>query len=97
VSALRRDGSEVEVDLVLSALETAPGDVLIAGSLRDVRAHVALERQIAVTRYLHAATRAAATLTAQLDVERILRTVVEALVHDLDAALARIWLYDAAA
>lgn len=96
VSALRRDGSEVEVDLVLSALETGPGDVLIAGSLRDVRAHVALERQIAVTRYLHAATRAAATLTAQLDVESILRTVVETLVHDLDAALARIWLYDPA-
>lgn len=94
VAALRRDGGEVEVDLVLAAVPLHGEDDLIVASLRDVREHVELERQLAITRYLRAATRAAAALTAILDLEHVLATAVEAMVSDLDAALARIWLYE---
>jgi PAS domain S-box-containing protein len=92
--ALRRDGIEIDVDLTLGMLRSNDGEELVIGSLRDLRDRVELERQIDVARSLRAATTAATRLTSVLDVEHVLRTAVEVLAFDFDAALARIWLWD---
>jgi PAS domain S-box-containing protein len=94
VPALRRDGVEVDVDLTLGVLRASDGGELIVGSLRDLRDRVELERQIDLARSLRAATTAATRLTSVLDLEHVLRTAVEVLAFDYDAALARIWLWD---
>jgi PAS domain S-box-containing protein len=91
--ALRRDGSEVDVELVISAHRLDGQGELFVAALRDLRDRVELERQLAVGRYLKAANRAAARLTANLDVSHVVSTAVEVLVADFDAALARIWLH----
>jgi PAS domain S-box-containing protein len=94
VPALRRDGIEIDVDLTLGVLRSDGEGELIIGSLRDLRDRVELERQIDVARSLRVATTAATRLTSVLDVEHVLRTAVEVLAFDYDAALARIWLWD---
>jgi PAS domain S-box-containing protein len=92
--ALRRDGVEIDIELALAAVTTGAGHELVIALLRDLRDRVELERQLTVTRFARAATRAAAELTAVLDLEHVLRTAVGALAADFDAALARIWLVD---
>lgn len=92
--ALHRDGSEIDIELSLSALTFPNGEPLFVASLRDLRGRAELERQLLVTRYLRSAAAAAARLTSRLDVQHLLQTVVEMQVSDFDAALARIWLYD---
>ncbi|HEV3122909.1 MAG TPA: ATP-binding protein [Isosphaeraceae bacterium] len=96
VPALRKDGSEVQLELSLSALQVGQDDVLVA-LLREVGNREELERPLRVTRYLRATAQAAATLGSRLKPEQVLETVVETLVSDFDAALARIWLLDPAA
>src|SRR5436305_46149 len=49
---VRRDGTEVEVELTLSASRGADGDDLFIASLRVERGRVELERQLTVMRYL---------------------------------------------
>jgi len=93
VPALCRDETEVEVELTLSAFEQE-GRLLFVGSLRDLRDRVELERQLTVTRYLRAATAAAAQLAGHRDLESVFQTVVRTLATDFDGALARIWLYE---
>ncbi|HEX5502005.1 MAG TPA: PAS domain S-box protein, partial [Thermomicrobiales bacterium] len=95
VPALRRDGGEVDVELVLSAVRADGGDLVVA-ALRDLRPRVELERQVTVTRYLRATAAAAARLTSRDDLDHVLRAVVDTLVADFDAALARVWLYEPA-
>jgi PAS domain S-box-containing protein len=94
VPALRRDGTEVDVELTLAILHSADGGELIIGVLRDLRDRLELERQIDVGRSLRAATTAATRLTSVLDVEHVLRSSVEVLAFEYGAALARIWLSD---
>jgi PAS domain S-box-containing protein len=96
VPALRHDGTEVEIELTLSAFHVGEDEELFVGALRDLSDRVELERQLAVTRALGAATQAAAKLTSRLDLEHVLQTVVDTLVADFESALARIWLYDPA-
>jgi PAS domain S-box-containing protein len=91
VPALRRDGTELDLELTLGAALVDGQEVLI-GTLRDLTDRVELERQLRVGRYLRAATAAAAHLTSVLDVDRVLWVAVETLVEQFDAALARIWL-----
>lgn len=50
--ALRADGSEVEVDLALSAHRGKGGELLLVGALRDIADRVELERQRDIARYL---------------------------------------------
>jgi signal transduction histidine kinase len=50
---------------------------------------------LAVTRYLYALANAALQLPSLLDLQHVLRTVVDMLVLEFDAALARVWLFDA--
>src|SRR6266540_436878 len=93
VPALRRDGREIDVELVISAHPLNGHGELFVAALRDLRDRVELERQLTVGRYLKAANRAAEQLTANLDARHIVTTAVEVLVADFDAALARIWLH----
>jgi PAS domain S-box-containing protein len=94
VPVLHRDGIEIDVELSLAAFHEGGQDLVVA-ALRDLRERYELERQMRVTRYLRATTRAAVRLGSRLDLEHVLQTVVETLVADFDAALARVWLYDA--
>ena len=50
--ALRDDGTEIEIDLALSAHTTTSGDRVIVGTLRDLGDRVELERQRRITTYL---------------------------------------------
>lgn len=96
VPALCHDGTELEIELRLSAVPggiAGAGEVVVA-ALHDLRERIELERQLAVTRYLRAATAMAATLASRLNLDDVLQTVVETLVRDFDAFLARVWLYD---
>ena len=94
VPALRRDGTEVDVELSLDSVEQRGRTPLVVASLRDISSRVELERQLEVMRYLRASTEAAAKLGSLLDVEQVLTTVVESLVSDFDSTLARIWIRD---
>jgi len=49
---LRADGSEVDIELSLSAHETDAGEMLFLGSLRGLGDRVELERQRSISRYL---------------------------------------------
>src|SRR5262249_19521631 len=90
--ALRRDGTEVDVELTLAAANLEPGHEVVIGTLRDLSDRVQLERQLRVFAYMRAAPDAAAHLTSVLDVDHVLWVAVETLVNKFDAALARIWL-----
>ena len=94
VPAMRRDGSELDIELTISEFTVGEGRPLFVASLRDLRDRVELERQLSIQRYMSAATRAAAKLTARLDLDAVLQTVVTTAVDDFDGALARVWLYD---
>ena len=93
VPALHRDGREIAVELGLAALRSGDNDLIVA-TLRDLSGSVELERQLAVTRYLRATTRAAAVLGAHRETESLLEQVVATLVGDFDAVLARAWLHE---
>jgi PAS domain S-box-containing protein len=92
VPALRRDGSELDIELTLAAARVLEGHEIIIGTLRDRSDRVELERQIRVSRYMRATTAAAAQLRSVFDVDRVLWVAVETLVEQFDAALARVWL-----
>jgi PAS domain S-box-containing protein len=101
VAAMRQDGSEVDVELTISALavhsaasDSAADAPIFVASFRDLRDRVELERQLSITRYMRAATLTAGELTARLDLGHVLGTVVSALVQRFDAALARVWIYE---
>jgi PAS domain S-box-containing protein len=92
VPALRRDGTELDLELTVAATRVGDGQELIIGMLRDLSERVELERQLRVSRYMRATTEAAARLTSVLDVDRVLSVAVATLVEQFDAALARVWL-----
>ncbi|MFN2483910.1 MAG: PAS domain S-box protein [Candidatus Limnocylindria bacterium] len=92
--AMRRDGTEIEIELSLSAIDSG-GSHLVIASLRDLSQRVELERQLEVLGYLRASTLAATRLGALESMDDVLRTVVDTLVHDFSAALAQVWLHDA--
>ncbi|HLJ67493.1 MAG TPA: ATP-binding protein [Chloroflexota bacterium] len=96
VPALRRDGTEIDIELTVASLPGGGESGLVVASLRDLSERVELERQLLVTRYLRVTTDAASQLTSLLDMQHVLQTAVETLVSGFDAALARIWLYDRA-
>jgi PAS domain S-box-containing protein len=96
VPALRRDGSEVDIELTLGAANLDQGRQLIIGTLRDLSDRIELERQLKVMDHMRNVSAAALHLTSLLDVQRVVEMATELLVTEFDAALARIWLLDPA-
>jgi PAS domain S-box-containing protein len=92
VPALRRDGTEVDVELTLATTSVEPGRELIIATLRDLADRIEVERQLSVMGHMRSATAAAASLSSLLDMDRVLDVAVDTLVNQFDAALARIWL-----
>ena len=84
VPALRKDGSELEVDLTLSSFPTPDGRTLFLGAMRDLRDRVQLERQLAVGKYLRAATVAATRLTERLERSAVAHRAVTTFVSDFE-------------
>jgi PAS domain S-box-containing protein len=74
--ALRRDGTEVDVDLTLGATEDSSGEALTVATLRDVSTRVALERRLAVTPYLEASLELAHVLQRSSTVDEGLRAAL---------------------
>jgi PAS domain S-box-containing protein len=93
-SILKRDGTEVDVQLTLSVATDQTGAEWLVAAMHETRDRGELDRQLSITRYLRATTRAAARLGSRLDLEPTIETIVETLTADFDAALARIWLYE---
>lgn len=91
--ALRSDGSQVLVELLVSDVPATAGTpALLAVVFHDARTGLELERQQRVVRYLQASTELAARIAGADDIEAVLARIVETLETDLDALTARIWL-----
>jgi len=93
VPALRRDGTEVEVELTL----TFPGgtDALVVASLRDLRARVLLEEPGVSPGTSRTMLDTARRLLSGLAIDQVQETAVAFAVSYLQAALARIWTFEA--
>ncbi len=89
---LRRDGTELMVELTLSALPVEGGDLFVA-AIRDVSERVELERQLQQTRYLKASTQGAAKLGSQSR-ESLFDVVVDTFVTGFGSSLTRVWSFD---
>lgn len=87
VPALLRDGTEVEVDLTISAVPMPGGDLLV-GSLRDARERMELERQTAVAGRLLQVLSEATTLAESGS------RIVEALGESLGWQVGCLWIAD---
>jgi PAS domain S-box-containing protein len=94
VPALRRDGTEIEVELTLAVLRGDNGRDLVVGSFRDLRDRIELERQLAIGDWLRAATAIAARLTERLDMTSVLSVAVNTWTEMLGASFARLWRFD---
>jgi PAS domain S-box-containing protein len=92
VPALARDGTEVDIELTISALVDTNGADFFVASMRDLRDRVELERQLALAERLRHATRAVASLVSRLDLEHVARTTVNTLADGFGAVLARVWI-----
>lgn len=92
VPACHRDGSEVDIEIRLAGLPGDEGSGIVVATLRDSRPQRELERQRDLAHCLRATAEAAAHLGFRNDPDAWAQSVVDALVADFDAALARLWL-----
>lgn len=90
VPALRVDGREVEVDLTLTCVPIAGGEMFVA-SLREVREPVALETGASLLEARREVVRALERNAVGRGASEILSMVADALARDFCAALARVW------
>ncbi|MCB9940642.1 MAG: PAS domain S-box protein [Planctomycetaceae bacterium] len=95
LTARRRDGSEFPVEVSIHATFTRAGRPFFTGYLRDITARKQAEEvlnQRARLASLHASL--AIELSGEAELEVILQRCCQHFVDQLDAAFARIWLYD---
>lgn len=96
VPALRRDGTEVRVELALAVADDLPGEELFIAALRDLESRVELERQALPARQLTAAVRAGIELPTFSERSALFRKLAEVMGAQLEAVGADLWLWDAA-
>ncbi|NUP08574.1 MAG: PAS domain S-box protein [Polyangiaceae bacterium] len=94
IKALRRDGSELDLEVCPSTLSTEQGERLAIGSLRDVADRAELVRQRRTARMLRATARLAMELTGNPDPTSVIQSAAATLLRSFEASLARIWVQD---
>ncbi len=86
VPALHRDGTELDIELTLTAFQTGTEDLIVA-SMRDLRERVELERQLTSQRHLIAQYEVVSILSECRTFEdaapKVLRAIAEALEWDV--------------
>jgi diguanylate cyclase (GGDEF)-like protein/PAS domain S-box-containing protein len=96
VPVRRRDGTEVDVEMMLGWVPGTGGARFVIAAMRSLAEREALHLPESLPHYLRALNEAASNLSSLLDQQHVLQTVVDALVENLEAAAAQIWLYDPA-
>jgi PAS domain S-box-containing protein len=91
VHALRADGTELPVELSLSAVPGPVGTDRVVAVLRDLTEHFELERHRTLAGYLRASMDISARLQSARSVDRALRDVLPALCEQLDWDFAALW------
>ncbi|MFN2504448.1 MAG: PAS domain S-box protein, partial [Acidimicrobiales bacterium] len=97
VPALRSDGTEVEVELSLTAHALDAGREVFVASLRDLTERLALERERATARYLLAMREISSRLASTGDaatLEDVAPVVLAAIGESLDWDVGGLWLVD---
>jgi PAS domain S-box-containing protein len=94
VPAQRADGTEVEVELSISAFENEEADLVLVGTLRDLADRVELERQRDVARYLSISREVTTRLALGVDagsLEEAAPTMLEVLGEGLGWSGGAVW------
>jgi PAS domain S-box-containing protein len=96
VHALRADGTEIPVELSLSAVPDPdhPTDVRVVAVLRDLAESIELERHRALAGYLRASMDISARLQSVQGVDQALRDLLPTLCDRLDWDFAALWRVD---
>ncbi len=92
--ALRRDGTEVHIELSLSVQDLAGGRHVFVGALRDITEQLQLERERALARYLLTMREVAARLAAAQDAsspDEVAPAVLAAIGETLDWDIGGMW------
>lgn len=93
VSALRKDGSEIDVELTLSPIPSEASRIVVA-SLRDLRDRVELERQILSQQRLAAHNAVMAIFAASERLEAAAPRMLRAIGEPLGWELGSFWVLD---
>jgi PAS domain S-box-containing protein len=96
VPALARDGSEIDVELTLSELQTGGSGPLIIAILRDLRDRIELERQIDAQRKILAQYATAAVLAGAQDATDAIPEILGRVAVALGWAAGVYWSVDTA-
>jgi PAS domain S-box-containing protein len=92
VPALRADGSELSVEMSLSALRGGE-NALVVAVLRDLSERIELERQRSLATYLQASMDLSARLQSARGVEEALHDLLPALCNRLDWDFGALWRF----
>jgi PAS domain S-box-containing protein len=95
LAARRKDGSEYPVDISLSPLKTS-GSTTVIAAIRDITKYKAVEQALQQNqRILNTMLEFSRRLSAELDLDLLLKSIVEGIVAAFPKAeAASIWLYD---
>jgi len=94
LTGLRRDGTDTDVEVSLSAVRDRGSRLLIA-TVRSAHERLDVERQLDITRWLRAVNHAATRLAALTDREAILHFTATTLQRSFGMVLAEAWVYAA--
>lgn len=94
VPALHRDGTEIDIELTLSALRIEDAEHLIVASLRDLRQRVELERQILTQKHLRAQNSVLLALMHSKSLQEGAPKLLQGIGQALDWDAGVFWLVD---
>ena len=93
LTGIRRDGTDIDLEVSLSAVGSRETRFLIA-TIRPAQERVELGRQLDVTRWLRAVNHAAARLAALTDREAVVHYTVTTMQRSFGMTLAEAWIID---
>jgi PAS domain S-box-containing protein len=96
VSALQRDGSEIDVELTLSELRPETGRLLMVAVIRDLRDRVELERKVTAQRKILAQYATVAVIADATDATTAMPQLLKAAATALDWEIGIYWEKDSA-